>query len=263
VAQSKRGPVAIGALAAGVVAVLGFGSGLGLVTPSSSTTPSSAASGPSSTQQGRNLGTVVQAPPSESGAGSTGGVSTGGGVATSGGGGGAASADSVAASGDASTSQGTTGSGTSASAGTTATAGTTPTSGGTTSDPMSAGGTVAVADQSCAPALSAILAPFVSHVERGHLEEPLPSQVGDILNLGQYVSTHTALAESMLAPLFSTVLNVLSSSLAPFVAHVEKGHLQEPIASQVGDILNVGQYVTTHTVLVSQMLTPVFQAVTC
>ena len=109
--------------------------------------------------------------------------------------------------------------------------------------------------------LAGMLSPFVTHVEKGHLEEPLPQQVGDILNVGQYVSTHTALAEGMLAPAFSEVINALANVLTPLVIHVEKGHLEEPLPSQVGDILNVGQYVTTHTVLVENMLAPILEPV--
>jgi plastocyanin len=131
----------------------------------------------------------------------------------------------------------------------------------TTTMPMGTSGTSGTGYCPSGGALSAVLSPFVTHVEKGHLEEPLPSQVGDILNLGQYVSTHTALAENMVAPVFSTILNVLSGSVSPFVTHVEKGHLQEPLASQVGDILNVGQYVTTHTVLVETMAAPLLDPV--
>ena len=230
-----------GALVIGVVMVLGFGSGIGLTSGAST----SSAGTPSAAPTGRNLGTVVQPLPA-AGSAEAGGLSS--------------SASSSSASGGSDGSP----SGNSASA--------VPMSmGGASASPAPAaatgGGagtatTIGPKIDGCVPALSAMLQPLVTHVEKGHLEEPLPQQVGDILDLGQYVSTHLALLAQVVTPLFTTVFTALTG-LPPLVNHVEKGHLEEPLPQQVGDILNVGQYVTTHTVVVGQVVAPALGALTC
>jgi hypothetical protein len=51
--------------------------------------------------------------------------------------------------------------------------------------------------------LSAVLEPFVQHVEAAHLGESLGQQVADALNLDQWIKVHTVLVETMLKPLFA------------------------------------------------------------
>lgn len=53
----------------------------------------------------------------------------------------------------------------------------------------------------------------------------------------------------------------LASAVAdPFWAHLKKGHLDESPGQQVEDILDTDQYVKTHTVLVEDMLAPLYAA---
>ncbi len=42
--------------------------------------------------------------------------------------------------------------------------------------------------------------PFISHVNKAHLEESPGQQAADVLDVDRYVQTHTVLAESMVAP---------------------------------------------------------------
>ena len=97
--------------------------------------------------------------------------------------------------------------------------------------------------------------PFVTHVDHGHLEESPGQQAGDITNTDQYVRTHTVLIEQMTAPAVALGLASLDG-VDPFVAHVDHGHLEESPAQQASDILNVNQYVQTHTVLIENMTAP-------
>jgi plastocyanin len=105
--------------------------------------------------------------------------------------------------------------------------------------------------------VSGVLDPFIAHVNAGHLGESPGQQVQDILNLNQYVLTHTELIKNMLDPLTNGgLVNVLSGILTPFVAHVDAGHLSESLGQQVQDITNLNQYVLTHTELIKNMLAP-------
>jgi len=50
-----------------------------------------------------------------------------------------------------------------------------------------------------------MLDPFVAHFDHAHLERSPGQQAGDILNLDQYVKTHTVLFEAMAAPAVDSV----------------------------------------------------------
>jgi hypothetical protein len=58
------------------------------------------------------------------------------------------------------------------------------------------------------------------------------------------------------APTTSSSPGVVDGALSPFWVHVQKAHLEESPGEQVGQALDVDQYVKTHTVMVEQMLTP-------
>ena len=53
--------------------------------------------------------------------------------------------------------------------------------------------------------VDAMLAPFVTHFDHAHLEESPAQQAGDLLNVNQYVKTHTVLIEDMTAPATGTL----------------------------------------------------------
>lgn len=101
---------------------------------------------------------------------------------------------------------------------------------------------------SCSGVSSAVQT-FLNHVYAGHLDESPSQQAGDVLNLNQYVKTHTVLVSTMAAPVVQGVQDALSTLLT----HIYTGHLGESPSQQVGDILNVNQYVKTHTVLLSTL----------
>jgi plastocyanin len=119
---------------------------------------------------------------------------------------------------------------------------------------MSPTTTVAPGSTSSSGPGGGVIAPFWAHLQKGHLEASPAQQVSDIMDLDQYVKTHTVLVEDMLAPLLDMSG---SSPVASFWAHVEKGHLEASPAQQVDDIMDLDQYVKTHTVLVENMLKPV------
>ncbi|WP_223199459.1 cupredoxin domain-containing protein [Solihabitans fulvus] len=127
-----------------------------------------------------------------------------------------------------------------------------PTSGGTTPPPPPVGDCVAKAE----------LATLWQHLQAAHLEEPLTQQVGDILNLGQYVSSHLVLVEHLLTPLVNGG-GIVQQPLLTFWQHLQAAHLDEPLTQQIGDILNPTQYVSSHLVLVEHMLEPVVNQLTC
>jgi plastocyanin len=113
--------------------------------------------------------------------------------------------------------------------------------------------------ETCDPAVAAALDPFVVHLDHAHLEASPGQQVSDVLNLDQYVKTHTVLLENMFMPLYG-VLRASFFDVNPFVVHLDHAHLEASPAQQVSDILNVSQYVKTHTVLVENMLAPTTSA---
>jgi len=95
----------------------------------------------------------------------------------------------------------------------------------------------------------------VVHVDHGHLEESPSQQAGDIADPDQYVKTHTVLLEQMSAPAIALGLGAFDG-IDPLVMHIDHGHLEESPAQQAGDILDVNQYVRTHTVLLEAMTAP-------
>lgn len=108
------------------------------------------------------------------------------------------------------------------------------------------------------------LDPFIAHLKAAHLEESLGQQVNDALNLDQYIKTHTVLIENMLTPILNGDADQsVKDVLTPLLAHLKAAHLDESLGQQVTDLLNVDQYVKTHTVLVESMLEPVFNQLTC
>ncbi|HJQ07006.1 MAG TPA: hypothetical protein VJ872_16275 [Nocardioides sp.] len=98
------------------------------------------------------------------------------------------------------------------------------------------------------PALRAL----IEHVDAGHLEESPSQQVADLLDLGQYTTTHTTLLGGLLQPL----LGGASSDLDVLLQHIAAGHLEESPAQQAQDLLATDQYVRTHTVLIENLLKP-------
>ena len=111
--------------------------------------------------------------------------------------------------------------------------------------------------------VSGVLTPLIQHLNAAHLGESPGQQLQDILNLNQYVLTHTQLIENMLNPLTDGgLMEVLNGVLTPFIQHVDAAHLGESLGQQVQDLLNVNQYVQTHTVLIENMLKPL-EAASC
>jgi hypothetical protein len=100
---------------------------------------------------------------------------------------------------------------------------------------------------------------FIAHFKAGHLEPSLAAQVADLLNIDQYVKTHTVLIENMIVPL----LGSNKSTLDAFLTHFKAGHLQLSPLEQVADILSTDQYVKTHTVLIENMIIPLLQQKSC
>ncbi|WP_163511626.1 cupredoxin domain-containing protein [Fodinicola acaciae] len=93
---------------------------------------------------------------------------------------------------------------------------------------------------------------FLQHFYAAHLEPSLGQQIGDILNVDQYVKTHTVLIENMIKPL----VGGSDQALAVFLQHVYAAHLEASPNQQVSDIANLDQYVKTHTVLIENMIKP-------
>lgn len=52
--------------------------------------------------------------------------------------------------------------------------------------------------------------------------------------------------------------NVLSAMMTPFIVHFDHAHLEESPGQQLSDASNVNNYVLIHTVLLENMLTPLF-----
>jgi len=103
--------------------------------------------------------------------------------------------------------------------------------------------------------VNAMLDPFLTHFYRAHLERSPGQQASDLLNVNQYTLTHTVLAEDMIAPAVTAAQNALNG-VVPFTNHFYRAHLERSPGQQVNDLLNVNQYVTTHTVLAEDMTAP-------
>jgi hypothetical protein len=102
--------------------------------------------------------------------------------------------------------------------------------------------------------------PLITHLKKAHFEESPGQQANDLLNLNQYIATHTALIEQVMAPLVNLV-EAVPSGLDPVLAHIDRAHLQESPGQQANDLLNVNQYIQTHTVLVEDAVAPTFESV--
>jgi hypothetical protein len=92
----------------------------------------------------------------------------------------------------------------------------------------------------------------VRHIDAGHLEESPSQQIADLLDVGQYATTHTTLVASLLKPLLGGV----TTDLDVLLRHIYAGHLEESPSQQVSDLLRTDQYVKTHTVLIQNLLAP-------
>ncbi|RSM63610.1 copper-binding protein [Amycolatopsis sp. WAC 01376] len=115
---------------------------------------------------------------------------------------------------------------------------------------------------SCVP--KGILQPIIDHVKAAHLQTSPGQQVQDILNLDQYIKTHTVWLETVLAPVLDgSADKVVADTLAPIVAHVKSAHLETSLGQQVTDLLNLDQYIKTHTVWLETVLTPLLNQASC
>lgn len=104
--------------------------------------------------------------------------------------------------------------------------------------------------------LSQVLLPLLQHVDATHLGESPGQQVQDLSNVNQYVLTHTTLVENMLVPLWNSGNQSVTGLLVPLLQHLNATHLGESPGQQVNDLLNLDQYVLTHTTLVENMIIP-------
>jgi len=101
-----------------------------------------------------------------------------------------------------------------------------------------------------------VLPPLLQHVDAAHLGESPGQQAQDLLNLNQYVLTHTTLVENMLVPLWNSANQILTGPLVPLLQHIDAAHLSESPGQQVSDLLNLDQWILTHTTLVENMIAP-------
>ncbi|MGV9294320.1 cupredoxin domain-containing protein [Amycolatopsis sp. NPDC003676] len=114
----------------------------------------------------------------------------------------------------------------------------------------------------CVP--KGVLQPILDHVKAAHLEESPGQQVTDLLNLDQYIKTHTVWLESVLKPVLDgSADKVVTDTLAPIIAHIKAAHLEESPGQQVTDLLNLDQYIKTHTVWLESVLTPLLNQASC
>lgn len=104
--------------------------------------------------------------------------------------------------------------------------------------------------------LSQSLLPLLQHIDATHLGESPGQQVQDLSNVNQYVLTHTTLVENMLIPLWNSANQSVTGLLGPLLQHIDTTHLGESPGQQVNDLLNLDQYVLTHTKLVENMIIP-------
>ncbi|HTJ70670.1 MAG TPA: cupredoxin family copper-binding protein [Actinospica sp.] len=144
----------------------------------------------------------------------------------------------------------------------TATAGTPTSTGGMSMSPTAtstggSGGVLgSVGSSSGCASLSSVLLPLLQHIDAAHLGESPGQQAQDLLNLNQYVLTHTTLVENMLVPLWNSTNTILTGLLVPLLQHVDAAHLSESPGQQVSDLLNLDQWILNHTTLVENMIAP-------
>ncbi|HZU56797.1 MAG TPA: plastocyanin/azurin family copper-binding protein [Actinocrinis sp.] len=119
----------------------------------------------------------------------------------------------------------------------------------------SLGGGMSGSGSGCASA-SQVLLPLLQHIDATHLGESPGQQVQDLSNINQYVLTHTTLVENMLIPAYNSANRSLTGLLVPLLQHINATHLGESPGQQVNDLLNLDQYVLTHTTLIENMLIP-------
>lgn len=117
------------------------------------------------------------------------------------------------------------------------------------------GGGMSSGSGGCA-SLSQVLLPLLQHLDTTHLGESPGQQVQDLSNVNQYVLTHTTLVENMLIPAWNSANQGLTGLLGPLLQHIDTTHLGESPGQQVNDLLNLDQYVLTHTTLIENMLIP-------
>jgi plastocyanin len=104
--------------------------------------------------------------------------------------------------------------------------------------------------------LNQALTTVIQHIDTAHLGESPGQQIQDLTNLNQYVLTHTTLVANLLAPLLSSSTNAADTTLTTLIQHIDTAHLGESPGQQVSDLLNLDQYVLTHTTLVANLLAP-------
>jgi plastocyanin len=100
------------------------------------------------------------------------------------------------------------------------------------------------------------LTTLIQHIDTAHLGESPGQQVQDLTNLNQYVLSHTTLVANILTPLLGGTVNAATSTLGMLIQHIDTAHLGESPGQQVSDLLNLDQYVLSHTTLVGNLLAP-------
>ena len=104
--------------------------------------------------------------------------------------------------------------------------------------------------------LNAALGTLIQHIDTAHLGESPGQQVQDLTNINQYVLSHTTLVANTLTPLLNGAVGDADTTLAMLIQHIDTAHLGESPGQQVQDLLNLDQYVLSHTTLIANLLTP-------
>jgi amicyanin len=110
--------------------------------------------------------------------------------------------------------------------------------------------------EDCA-ALAETVDVFLQHFYAAHLERSPSGQITDILDLDQYVLTHTVMIEDMLKPQLTVLTGGSADAVDVFLQHLYAAHLERSLSGQVADIADLDQYVLTHTVMIEDMLKPI------
>jgi plastocyanin len=100
------------------------------------------------------------------------------------------------------------------------------------------------------------LTTLVQHIDTAHLGESPGQQIQDLTNLNQYVLSHTTLVANLLTPLLGSATSAADTTLGTLIQHIDTAHLGESPGQQVQDLLNLDQYVLSHTTLVANLLAP-------